>query len=161
MAIIKSCPKCKSSNLSMKIRGNEKDIMKANMVELRCDSCDAWLKWVPKKERAIYLGKSIPETNQPKAVTKPKQIKISEPIKKPQPKKENIFTGQKKFNFDKAMANSELRFERDAYLMKSEKLKQELEEAKEKIRELEETIKQLQNNKQTKTKSTKNKGDTK
>lgn len=111
--------------------------------------------------RVCQLGKSIPKPNQPKAVPKLKQIKIPEPVEKPQPKKENIFINKKKFNFDKAMANSELRFERDAYLMKSEKLKQELEEAREKIRELEETIKQLQNNKQTKTKSTKNKGDTK
>lgn len=153
MTIIKSCPKCKSSNLTMKTRGNEKDIMKANMVELRCDSCGAWLKWVPKKERAIYLGKSIPETNQPKAVTKPKQIKISEPIEKPQPKKENIFTGQKKFNFDKAMANSELRFERDAYMMKSEKLKAELAQANQRISELEAELDALKN--KTKTKKSK------
>lgn len=153
MAIIKSCPKCKSSNLTMKTRGNEKDIMKANMVELRCDSCGAWLKWVPKKERAIYLGKSIPKPNQPKAVTKPKQIKISEPIEKPQPKKENIFTGQKKFNFDKAMANSELRFERDAYMMKSEKLKAELAQANQRISELEAELDALKN--KTKTKKSK------
>ena len=153
MAIIKSCPKCKSSNLTMKTRGNEKDIMKANMVELRCDSCGAWLKWVPKKERAIYLGKSIPKPNQPKAVTKPKQIKIPEPIEKPQPKKENIFTNKKKFNFDKAMANSELRFERDAYMMKSEKLKAELAQAKQRISELEAELDALKN--KTKTKKSK------
>ena len=161
MMIIKECPFCKSKNLSLHIRGVEKDLMKAKMVELKCDNCGKWIKWGPKKERAIYLGKSIPEINQPKAVPKLKQIKIPEPVEKPQPKKENIFINKKKFNFDKAMANSELRFERDAYLMKSERLKQELEEAREKIRELEETIKQLQNNKQTKTKSAKNKGDTK
>ena len=153
MAIIKSCPKCKSSNLTMKTRGNEKDIMKANMVELRCDSCGAWLKWVPKKERAIYLGKSIPEINQPKAVPKPKQIKIPEPIEKPQPKKESIFTNKKKFNFDKAMANSELRFERDAYMMKSEKLKAELAQAKQRISELEAELDALKN--KTKTKKSK------
>lgn len=154
MAIIKSCPKCKSSNLSMKIRGNEKDIMKANMVELRCDSCGAWLKWVPKKERAIYLGKSIPETNQPKSVSKPKHIEIpAEAFEKPQPKKENIFTNKKKFNFDKAMANSELRFERDAYMMKSEKLKAELAQAKQRISELEAELDALKN--KTKTKKSK------
>lgn len=153
MTIIKSCPKCKSSNLSMKIRGNEKDIMKANMVELRCDSCGAWLKWVPKKERAIYLGKSIPETNQPKAVAKPKQIKIPEPVEKPQSKKENIFTNKKKFNFDKAMANSELRFERDAYMLKSEKLKAELAEANQRISDLEAELDALKN--KTKTKKSK------
>lgn len=153
MTIIKSCPKCKSSNLAMKIRGNEKDIMKANMVELRCDSCGAWLKWVPKKERAIYLGKSIPEINQPKAVPKLKQIKIPEPVEKPQSKKENIFTNKKKFNFDKAMANSELRFERDAYMMKSEKLKTELAQAKQRISELEAELDALKN--KTKTKKSK------
>ena len=153
MTIIKSCPKCKSSNLTMKTRGNEKDIMKANMVELRCDSCGAWIKWVPKKERAIYLGKSIPKPNQPKAVPKPKQIKIPEPIEKPQPKKENIFTNKKKFNFDKAMANSELRFERDAYMMKSEKLKAELAQAKQRISELEAELDALKN--KTKTKKSK------
>lgn len=59
MTIIKSCPKCKSSNLAMKIRGNEKDIMKANMVELRCDSCGAWLKWVPKKTKRLASYKQV------------------------------------------------------------------------------------------------------
>lgn len=154
MKIIKECPFCKSKNLSLHIRGNEKDLMKAKLVELRCDSCGKWIKWVSKNEREIYMGVNIP---------KPRTINnISSQSNNTTTKKENVFVNKKKFNFDKEMANSELRFERDAYLMKSERLKQELEEAREKIRELEEVISQLQTKKRTNKKSTRNiKGDTK
>lgn len=149
--IIKYCPFCKSKKLSLHIRGTEKDLMKANMVELLCDDCGKWIKWVPKKEREIYMGINIPTpisttnniNSQPDNITT---------------KKENIFVNKNKFNFDKEMANSEFRFERDAYIMKNEQLKKELEKAKQKIRELEKNILQLKN--KTTNKNSKNeKGD--
>lgn len=154
MRIVKECPICNSKKLSLHIRGFEDDLMKAKMVELKCDICGRWIKWVPKNEREIYMGLNKSNSTSMTSATMNCNNNLNN-------KKENIFINKKKFDFDKAMTNSELRFERDAYLMKSKKLKQELEEAKQRIRELEDTVKQLQNNKQTTTKSIKNKGDIK
>ena len=72
---IKVCPKCGSENLILESRG-ELPIMDAQQVALRCADCGRWIKWCPKEERNLYLGKNLYLETEKLAVTKECQDKF-------------------------------------------------------------------------------------
>ena len=72
---IKVCPKCGSENLILESRGKI-PIMDAQRVALRCADCDRWIKWCPKEERNLYLGKNLYLETEKLSVTKECQDKF-------------------------------------------------------------------------------------
>lgn len=56
--MITNCKKCNSNNLYLEPRILEDDVLKADMVALKCRDCGFWQKWCPKDERQFYLKKS-------------------------------------------------------------------------------------------------------
>ena len=74
---IKACPKCGSENLILESRG-ELPIMDAPQVALRCADCGRWIKWCPKEERNLYLGKNLYLETEKLSVTKECQDKFVE-----------------------------------------------------------------------------------
>jgi hypothetical protein len=72
---IKVCPKCGSENLTLESRG-KLPIMEAPQVALRCADCGGWIKWCPKEERALYLGKNLYLETEKREVTKECQDKF-------------------------------------------------------------------------------------
>lgn len=137
--MIKTCPFCKSKNLSLKVRGKDNDLMSAKMVELHCDKCDRWIKWVSKKEREFYMGINIPPRTQ---TTKPKRLVIKEKTTTKQ-KDDLQIKPNRRIDYGTLINIEDLKFERDAALMANQKLKEDLKTANKKIKQLETKLAKL------------------
>lgn len=141
--IIKNCPSCGSRDLILKARENNKNIFEASKVELRCNNCNRWIKWVPKKERKIYLGDLdnnfskiedkifvAPKNNKNENIIRTKKIKLEQTL-------------DPEFDNDKLIKNLNWEFKAGIYKAKCEKLQKQLDNANSKILELENKLKQV------------------
>ena len=141
--IIKNCPSCGSRDLILKARENNKNIFEALKVELRCNSCNKWIKWVPKKERKIYLG--ILDSNflkvEDQIFSPSKDNKKDTKLKNKRVKLEQTLDPE--FDNDKIIKNLNWEFKAGIYKAKSEKLQKQLDIANSKILELENKLKQV------------------